>query len=100
MNNAIENSKNWVLKPQREGGGNNIYGQELSDFLQKNRNNNMLTNYILMKRIFPKPQTTAFLRKNEILVLPSISELGVYGVFLGDGSSAPLLNEYAGYLLR
>jgi glutathione synthase len=53
-----------------------------------------------MQRIFPKAQTTAFLRKGELLILPSISELGVYGVFLGDGSSKPLLNSCAGYLLR
>ena len=31
----------------------------------------------------------------------SISELGIYGVYLGASStSPPLLNEYAGYLLR
>ena len=59
-----------------------------------------VTGYVLMQRIFPKPQTTAFLRKGELLILPSISELGVYGVFLGDGSSKPLLNSCAGYLLR
>jgi glutathione synthase len=53
-----------------------------------------------MQRIFPKPQVTAFLRKGELLVLPSISELGVYGVFLGDGASEPLLNSCAGYLVR
>jgi len=32
--------------------------------------------------------------------MPSISELGIYGVFLGDGASLPLLNNCAGYLLR
>jgi glutathione synthase len=60
----------------------------------------LVTGYVLMQRIFPKPQTTAFLRKGELLILPSISELGMYGVFLGDGSSKPLLNSCAGYLLR
>ena len=53
-----------------------------------------------MQRIFPKPQKTAFMRKGELLLLPSISELGVYGTFLGDGTSKPLMNECAGYLLR
>jgi glutathione synthase len=53
-----------------------------------------------MQRIFPKPQKTAFMRKGELLILPSISELGVYGTFLGDGTSKPLMNECAGYLLR
>jgi glutathione synthase len=53
-----------------------------------------------MQRIFPKPQTSIFLRKGQVSVLPSISELGVYGVFLGDGSDDALLNANAGYLLR
>ena len=66
-----------------------------------------------MARIFPKTQRTAFLRRGRLSILPSISELGVYGVFLGAGkgidqgagqgpprSQPPLLNEYAGYLLR
>ena len=26
---AIENPERFVLKPQREGGGNNVYGQEI-----------------------------------------------------------------------
>ena len=29
-----------------------------------------------MQRIFPKTQTTAFVRKGELQLLPSISELG------------------------
>lgn len=36
-----------------------------------------------------------------ISVQPSISELGVYGTYLGDGTDqGVILNEYAGYLLR
>lgn len=80
-----------------------------------------------MQRIFPLPLTTAFLRGGKLQLLPSISELGVYGTYLsyggnnidtvkkehndndGSNSSLPpapptsntvLLNEYAGYLLR
>ena len=53
-----------------------------------------------MQRIFPKPQLTAFLRKGKLELLPSISELGIYGVFLGDGTKSPLINTNAGYLLR
>ena len=53
-----------------------------------------------MQRIFPPPQRAAFVRNGEPLICPSVSELGVYGVFLGDGQTRPVLNEYAGYLLR
>ena len=40
---AIKDGSKWVLKPQREGGGNNLYGNELSDFLIKNRDDPLLS---------------------------------------------------------
>jgi len=42
VENAICDGTNWVLKPQREGGGNNFYGQDLSDFLKSNYNDPIL----------------------------------------------------------
>jgi hypothetical protein len=39
-----------------------------------------------MQRIFPLPQKTAFLRAGALQVLPSISELGVYGTYLAYGT--------------
>ena len=57
--------------------------------------------YVLMQRIFPRPQQSLFLRKGSASWQSSISELGIYGVFLGAGETAePILNEYAGYLVR
>ena len=41
-----------------------------------------------MQRIFPLPQKTAFLRSGDLKILPSISELGVYGTFLGYGANS------------
>ena len=52
-----------------------------------------------MQRIFPKNGSTAFFRLGEIDVLPSVSELGIYGVYLGDGEAA-MINDCAGHLLR
>lgn len=69
----------------------------------------VILGYVLMQRIFPLPQKTAFLRSGAVEVLPSISELGVYGTYLGYGStnntaagtsSTVLVNAYGGYLLR
>ena len=91
---------NWVLKPQREGGGNNIYGKDVSAFLLENRNRSVLTAYVLMERIFPMVQKSLLLRQGKVDLHPSVSEYGVYGVFLGDNSDSPLMNECAGYLVR
>lgn len=92
----------WVLKPQREGGGNNYYGRELASFLERHRGSDVLSGYVLMQRIFPRSQTAVCLKKGKVSTISSISELGIYGVFLGDGSEdvAPMFNQYAGYLLR
>ena len=100
MKSAINDGSKWVLKPQREGGGNNYYGKELSDFLSQHETNPTLSEYILMQRIFPKIKKSIFLRNGDINILPSINELGIYGTFLGDGSNKPLVNTYSGYLLR
>jgi glutathione synthase len=93
-----------VLKPQREGGGNNFYHQELCAFLQAHQDDAaVLDGYVLMQRIFPKTQQTAFYRQGKVVLGSSISELGVYGIFLGNGNTdtaGVCLNEYAGYLLR
>jgi len=100
VEDAIRDGSKWVLKPQREGGGNNLYGDELSAFLSKHKNDALLTSYVLMQRIFPLPQTSAMLRKGQLSIADTISELGVYGCFLGDGQADSMLNEAAGYLLR
>ncbi len=96
---AIVDGSNWVLKPQREGGGNNLYGQELSKFLSMHREDESIGGYVLMQRIFPRLAPTVFFRNGKADVHPSISELGIYGTFVGDGE-APMINDYAGYLLR
>ena len=47
IEDAIKDGSNWVLKPQREGGGNNLYGVELSAFLTANKEDPVLSGKIL-----------------------------------------------------
>lgn len=42
VKDASRDGSKWVLKPQREGGGNNLYGDELSRFLVENKGNPVL----------------------------------------------------------
>lgn len=100
VQDATQDGSQWVLKPQREGGGNNYYGAELSAFLRDNHGSPVLSSYVLMQRIFPKARPSVLVRTGEVKVADCISELGVYGTFLGDGFSQPRLNHCAGYLLR
>ena len=48
------------MKPQREGGGNNIYGDDIKPFLEKIKDSDERNAYILMDRIQP-PVTTNYM---------------------------------------
>jgi glutathione synthetase len=95
----------YVLKPQREGGGNNIYRKAIPPFLQKLPETHWPA-YILMEMIEPPPLTNAIMRNGELQRGGVICELGVYGVCLWKDGSGPdqkgeiLENREAGYLLR
>ncbi|XP_046653809.1 glutathione synthetase-like isoform X2 [Daphnia pulicaria] len=50
---AIQNPERYVLKPQREGGGNNVYGKEVGQVLAKMKGDPVRAGYILMDVIQP-----------------------------------------------
>lgn len=84
IQDAIQNPGRFVLKPQREGGGNNLYGEELVKTLQEGleAGGKGLAAYILMQRIVPPPQRTVFVRNGAWMEEESLSELGIYGTYL------------------
>ncbi|KAI8940697.1 hypothetical protein NX059_001965 [Plenodomus lindquistii] len=95
----------YVLKPQREGGGNNVYRKAIPPFLEKLPKSQWPA-YILMEMIEPPPLQNAILRNGELQKGGVICELGVYGVCLwrngsADGQRGEILESWeAGYLLR
>eukprot|EP00884_Botryococcus_braunii_P010644 jgi/Botrbrau1/19581/Bobra.0035s0064.1 len=93
---AVANPGKYVLKPQREGGGNNLYGEALREKLQEGRG---LAAYILMQRLFPPLKRSLMIRKGESLEADVVSEVGVYGTFMRRGDEI-LLNAEAGHLVR
>jgi len=99
-----ETASRYVLKPQREGGGNNIYRKAIPEFL-KSLPEASWPAHILMEMIEPPTLSNAILRNGEVQKGGVIGELGVYGVCLwknGDASQGVhiLQNWEAGYLLR
>ena len=98
-----QSSKRFVLKPQREGGGNNIYREAIPTFLQ-GKTEKEWEAYILMEMIEPPPQRNTILRNGVIESGGVICELGVYGVCLWEHGKQlkdrVLHNSLAGYLLR
>ena len=82
---AMKNPSRFVVKPQREGGGNNVYGDEIVPFLEKIRDSSERDAYILMDRIYP-PKTTNYMVRpgwTEPKMTEVISELGIFGYIIG-----------------
>ena len=102
---ALREPDRWVLKPQREGGGNNLYGADLAAALgafdgdAKPGEEGNLSGYILMRRIFPPANRTLALRRGETSEMETLSELGVYVGYLRVGEEV-VMNECGGHLLR
>ncbi|KAK4548498.1 hypothetical protein LTR36_009408 [Oleoguttula mirabilis] len=94
----------YVLKPQREGGGNNVYRKAIPDFL-KGLPETHWPAHILMEMIEPPAQNNVIFRNGEIQKGEVICELGIYGACLWkdggkDEEREVLENFEAGYLLR
>ncbi|CAK8544698.1 unnamed protein product [Lathyrus sativus] len=99
---AIETPELFVMKPQREGGGNNIYGDDLRETLlklQKSDSQEDAAAYILMQRIFPV-NTEAILVRNGFLNKDRvISEFGIFSTYLRNKDKV-IVNNESGYMVR
>ncbi len=96
---AKAHPEGYVMKPQREGGGNNFYGKELAKKLNS-MTPAQLSAYILMKRIMPQPLPAVVVKGCQAVFLAeTVEEIGTYGAFLGDGAR-DLCNSYTGMLVR
>ncbi|KZO96907.1 glutathione synthase [Calocera viscosa TUFC12733] len=104
---TIENAAHLVLKPQREGGGNNVYRSNIPPFLKKLPAAEHEA-WVVMELIEPPPLRNVLLKagaseeggkEGDV-----ISELGIFGICLygseGSGSCEIKVNEEVGYLVR
>jgi len=97
---AIATPERYVLKPQREGGGNNVYGADIKPFLENIKDSDERNAYILMDRIQPPITTNYMVRPGQKPKLVNvISELGIFGYVIGDANNIQT-NKFAGQMLR
>ncbi|XP_072305598.1 glutathione synthetase [Eucyclogobius newberryi] len=96
---ALKDPEKYVLKPQREGGGNNIYGSEICKVLQEAKGSERMA-YILMDKINSTPSHNYLLRQDSPLTVSNcLSELGIFGAYVRQGTEM-VMNEQVGHLLR
>ncbi|KAJ8686608.1 hypothetical protein QAD02_022402 [Eretmocerus hayati] len=99
VSRALNDPRKYVLKPQREGGGNNLFGDEVASKLRE-MNEVERSAYILMERIKPPKQKNYLIQAGKDIKLQDcVSELGIFGVTLGDDRKL-ILNTTCDYLLR
>jgi len=97
---AIANPCKYVLKPQREGGGNNVYGEDIKEFLEKLGDSDERNAYILMERIAPPSTKNYMVRPGQPpRLVDCISELGIFGYVIGDHEKI-VTNKQVGHMLR
>jgi len=87
---GMKEPNKFVLKPQREGGGNNVYNDEIRMRLNSMKNSQERTAWILMDRIYPGLQTNYLIRivegsllRDNVHLSDVVTELGIYGVIVG-----------------
>ncbi|XP_034028059.1 glutathione synthetase [Thalassophryne amazonica] len=97
---ALAAPDRFVLKPQREGGGNNIYGSEICKMLEAVKETTERSAYILMDKIQPVPVQNYLIRRDAPLQITNcLSELGIFGAYVRNDKEM-VMNEVAGHLLR
>ncbi|XP_041976771.1 glutathione synthetase-like isoform X3 [Aricia agestis] len=99
---ALADADKFVLKPQREGGGNNLYGAAVREALLRMRRSRERAAYILMERILP-PIVSGYVVRAGAPVPPPVtdlvSELGIFGVIIGTKDKI-YSNKQVGHMLR
>ncbi|XP_045505135.1 glutathione synthetase-like isoform X2 [Colias croceus] len=99
---ALADAEKFVLKPQREGGGNNLYGADVKEALLRMRHSRERAAYILMERILP-PLVSGYVVRPGATVPPPlsdlVSELGIFGVIIGNKDKI-YCNRQVGHMLR
>ncbi|MCJ1441382.1 MAG: hypothetical protein MMC23_001868 [Stictis urceolatum] len=99
------NISNFVLKPSLEGGGHNVYGNDIPDFVHSIESNHR-DQYVIMDMIRPPWIVNVLVSPQELYEGEVESELGIAGACLwrqdlkGKGVVDILSNEEVGFTLK
>lgn len=96
-----ETAAHHVLKPQREGGGNNIYRDAIPGFLRSMPEEDW-KGWILMELIKPPADARNVALRSDGAVLAGhvVGELGVFGTVLWRDDGEVVHNRQGGWLMR
>ena len=91
----------YILKPMREGGGNNFTGDKLKELLPEEGNepNDLIYNSVIVEKIDSAIHESLALRNEQINIQNSISEFSVYGIILSKEDNI-YINKSISFLVR
>ena len=93
-----KHADDYVLKPQREGGGNNYFGSDILKLLPTIKKEEQKA-YILMEKIQAVPHSSLQVVNGQAETLNCISEIGRFGICFAENGEVKN-NLDAGYLVR
>jgi len=95
---ALNSPSKYVMKPQREGGGNNLWEDEMVSLLKELGDSAARGTHILMRRLTPPLLPNRIIRSDRVSeTIDTVSEVGLYSVYwTGDEKC----NEVVGTLVR
>lgn len=97
---ALASPSRWVLKPHREGGGNNFFGEGIVEKLKTMKAQEAAA-YILMERIEQNVFESVRLVEGKAIPCHCVTELGFFGTaFFPKADGEAEFNTAQGYLLR
>jgi glutathione synthase len=98
---ARKGAAGLVLKPQREGGGNNVYKGDIPAFLDALPAQERAA-WIAMELIVPPEGTGGYLVRagGETVRVDVVSELGIFGWALFGGADGAVEEKEVGWLVR
>lgn len=97
---ALSHPDDWVLKPHREGGGNNFFGDQLVAQIRA-MDEKEAAAYILMEKIRQPVFDSVRLVEGKAIPCRCVTELGFFSTaYFDPGTSTPRFLRTEGYLLR
>ncbi|TPX31680.1 glutathione synthase [Synchytrium microbalum] len=95
---ALKHPDRFVMKPSREGGGNNLFGPAIKAALETLSLEERGA-YILMDLVKPISQRNVMVRDGVAKLSTVVSEFGVFGIWLSEEETTHI-NVARGHLLR
>ena len=101
LNNIKLEPEKYILKPMREGGGNNITGNKLKELIPEENSElcDLLKNSVIVDKIDSYEHEGLILRNENIKIQNSISEYSIYGIILSNENNV-IMNKSTSFLVR